>query len=296
MFVSTMIHSRSPSVAMTSEIEALLSAIDRASNPLRLRNYITVSTSDHVSRGKAFQSHAELARVWARTTTRELLLIASEPNEVVAGDVPYAQASLRRSLPEFRQTGTSIVPPGIALLRTATTDNAYLAAAKELFLQLDAPSGYVHASSVRSFAAAELGYLAMTPFRPPPPPRSDGSHDLEAGRAWLNWKHEEDTNDRVRQAESVQSQIGARLRGTYWGTLLGREMVEELGGQDHIKQHAPVVLAESLGNGGMYLQLTATPEPITTPDMQRGLIALEQFLVPVLAPMPLYFAARARSP
>jgi Protein of unknown function (DUF3396) len=290
-----MIHSCSPSVAMMSEVEALLNAIDRASSPLKLSHYITIATSGGVSRGKPIQSRAQLVRVWARKTTRKLLLISSEPNEIITGNFPYAQASLTRPMPEPLEKGLPAIPPGVALLRTSTPDNSYLAAAKEIFSLLDAPSGYVHATSQRSFAAAELGYLAMAPYKQPPPLLPDGSHDLEAGRAWLNWKHEEDTNDRVRQTEFVQSHIGPRLRGTYWGTLLGREMVEELGGQAHVRQHAPVVLAESLENGGMYLQLTATPEPITTPDMQRGLIALEQFLAPVLAPMPPYFATRQRN-
>ncbi|WP_439643470.1 hypothetical protein [Gemmatimonas sp.] len=53
-----------------------------------------------------------------------------------------------------------------------------------------------------------------------------------------------------------------------------------------------MVVAEPLGNGGAYLQLTPTPEPITTVTMQRGLLELERFLEPVLVPTPLYWATR----
>jgi hypothetical protein len=70
-------------------------------------------------------------------------------------------------------------------------------------------------------------------------------------------------------------------------------MVEELGGAERIMREAPVHSVESFGDSALYLQLTREPEPITTPAMQTGLIALEQFLQPVLVPLPPYWATRA---
>jgi hypothetical protein len=96
----------------------------------------------------------------------------------------------------------------------------------------------------------------------------------------------------VELVRTVRSRVGPRVRGTYWGTLLGPALVEELGGLAGLIRDAPVVVAEPLGNGGAYLQLTPTPEPITTETMQRGLLALERFLQPVLVPTPPYWATR----
>jgi hypothetical protein len=154
----------------------------------------------------------------------------------------------------------------------------FLSGLKQLYALIDAPSGYVHVSTDHVLAMGELDFQPMSVLRP------DGL---------LNQKHSEDTNDRIRQLAQVRSLVGPRLRGTYWGTFLGREMVAELGGAERITREAPVHLVESFGDGALYLQLTPEPEPITTPAMQTGLLALEQFLQPVLVPLPLYWATRA---
>ncbi|WP_396213868.1 type VI immunity family protein [Gemmatimonas sp.] len=164
---------------------------------------------------------------------------------------------------------------------------------RALFKLLDAPCGYLHVSTDHGLALSELGFERIMGRRPPEDTQPDGARAQDVGGSVIRYNHPEDTNDRVEQLAEIRSLVGPRLRGTYWGTFLGREMVDELGGAERITREAPVHLVESFGDGALYLQLTPVPEPITTPAMQTGLIALEQFLQPVLVPLPPYWATRA---
>lgn len=294
LFASAMFNCRNSHLAESMSLTALLDAIAAAAAPARLTHSFTVTTSGGVGRGKPLQGHNEIARRLYRRTTEELCLVSQDPDAPVRTD-PYAAVSLGRSpKPSERQDEDR-------MLRTVSFERmlkpsdtaAFLAGLKLAFSLVDAPSGYVHVTTDVMLAASELGFQAMAPHRPPPTTRPDGTPFPDSSRARLEWKHAEDTNDRVRQLENVRSAIGARLRGTYWATLLGREMVAELGGAERIIREAPVHSVESFGDGALYLQLTPEPEPITTPAMQTGLLALEQFLRPVLVPLPLYWATRA---
>jgi hypothetical protein len=168
---------------------------------------------------------------------------------------------------------------------TASQTDAFIHALRALFELLDSPCGYLHVSTDDGLALAERGFQAIMGRRP-----TETAQD-HAGSIY--YTHPEDTNDRVEQLARVRSLVGSRLRGTYWGTFLGRDMVDELGGAERITREAPVHLVEPFGDGALYLQLTPEPEPITTPAMQTGLLALEQFLLPVLVPLPPYWATRA---
>lgn len=189
------------------------------------------------------------------------------------------------------------VPPTageVGWLRSVTGEEHanFLLGVKRAFVLADGWSGHLHAATDEILATAELGFTGMSRWRPFPDEGVDGARDAETIKRWYEWRHPENTNDRIEILRSVRSHIGPRVRGTYWGTLLGPALVAELGGIARIIREAPVVVAEPLGNGGAYLQLTPTPEPITTVTMQRGLLELERFLEPVLVPTPLFWATR----
>lgn len=294
LFVGAVVTCRNPHVAEGAGISAVLNTIAEVCDPYTLSSYFVISTSGRFSRPKMIEDVRGLGTLWLRSTTSELHLSSAGVNPL-HGLEPSAAARICRDPVPYKKGSSENVLRSVALdrLTTVTGIGAVVRGLKALFIQLDAPSAYAHVSSDRSLVQGELGFQPISTYRPPPARRSDGSVDTQAAQEWLNWKHIEDTNDRVRELAHVRSLVGSRLRGTYWGTFLGREMVAELGGAERILREAPVHLVEPFGEGALYLQLTPEPEPITTPAMQTGLLALEQFLQPVLVPLPPYWATRA---
>ena len=294
LFVSTSLKFGHPPSSDFATFTALLDAISAAVAPMQLTHSYTLTTSGSVGRGTPLpetkQTHSKLYR----RTTATLALLSQNPDTPVQRDA-YASVDLERYAASSDEKNVNRPLEGVSFNRTLRSNETrrYITALQRVFSLLNAPSGYVHATSEWTFAVSETGFVAVSPTRPEPPSRPDGTWDPDVARAWLMWKHEEDTNERVRAVADVRSQVGPRLRGTYWGTFLGREMVAELGGAERITREAPVHLVESFGDGALYLQLTPSPEPITTPAMHTGLLALEQFLQPVLVPLPLYWATRA---
>lgn len=293
LYASAMFASRNPALAEKSQFGALLRAAESACAPLPLPYYFTCTTSGGVSRGKQIEQREELLRPWLRSTTCELHNTSLDPYAHTGWEVS-AQVTFLRNPVSYRRPSVENFLQSVSLSRSiGPGDTArLLGGVKELFRLLDAPSGYIHVATDQTLVQGELGFTSMGPARPLLERKADGAAGPAVDLDWLNWKHPEDTNDRIEQLALVRSQVGPRLRGTYWGTFLGRELVDELGGESRIAREAPVAVVESLDGGGMYLQLTPSPEPITTPVMQRGLVALERFLEPVLVPTPLYFATR----
>ncbi|WP_434479243.1 type VI immunity family protein [Gemmatimonas sp.] len=243
-----------------------------------------------MGRAKVLQDQNEIGpRLYRRTT--ETLYLTSQDPDAPKGTEPYATVMLGRPPKTVEDRVLQTVSFERTLQPSETT--AFITGLKRVFSLVDAPSGYVHVTTDSMLAASEVGFQAMAPLFPLPPSRADGTVDSAAAREWLARKHAESTNDRVQKLAYVHELVGPRLRGTYWGTFLGREMVAELGGAERITREAPVHLVAPFGDGALYLQLTPSPETITTPAMQTGLLALEQFLRPVLVPLPLYWATRA---
>jgi hypothetical protein len=281
-------------VAEDTGLSAVVDAIAEVCDPYTLSSYFLISTAGRFSRPKALEDLRDIETLWLRRTTSELHLTSASSNQS-SGSEPSAAVRICRYPVPYERGGSENFLRWVAFDRSITASEIYpiLRGLKAMLVELDAPSSYVHVSTDRSLVQSELGFQPISTHRPPPVRRSNGSVDAQAAQEWLNWKHPEDTNDRVRELAQVRSLVGPRLRGTYWGTFLGREMVDELGGAERVRREAPVHLVESFGDGALYLQLTPEPEPITTPAMQTGLLALEQFLLPVLVPLPPYWATRA---
>ncbi len=76
---------------------------------------------------------------------------------------------------------------------------------------------------------------------------------------------------------------GDVIRGPAWGTFLGAEHVDRLGGIARIERETGCTRVVSLGSGGAYLQLKPIDEPLVE---DRGeddrLAALSKFLTPVI--------------
>lgn len=286
LYASAMFANRNPRLASQSKTGELLRALEECCFPHRLASCFTATTSGGLSRSKAIADYEQLERAWLRSTTAELHL-ASEDVGGRANLEALARASLERYPVPYVRASSENYLQRVTLHRSvaATETVAFIDALRALFQLLDAPCGYLHVSTDLGLAQAELGFQPIMGRRP-----TETAQD-HAGSIY--YTHPEDTNDRVEQLARVRSLVGSRLRGTYWGTFLGREMVEELGGAKRVMSEAPVHLVEPFGDGALYLQLTPEPEPITTPAMQTGLLALEQFLQPVLVPLPPYWATRA---
>lgn len=293
LFASTSFTCRDKELAELGALKQALAEIASAVTPMRLSHTYATTTSGGVGRGTLLQDASQVRSKLFRSTTNSLCLISQDPNSPVNTD-SFASVSLRRLAEPLESEGTHRGVGEVALTRTlrASDTRAFLTGLQRVFSLVNAPSGHVHIATEWTLALSETGFQAVAPHRPTSRSEQDGSVD-SFSHSWLLWKHEEDTNDRVEALTRVRSAVGARLRGTYWGTFLGREMVAELGGAERIMREAPVHLVEPFGDGALYLQLTPEPEPITTPAMQTGLLALEQFLQPVLVPLPPYWATRA---
>jgi len=294
LFVSSSLKFGGPPSSDFATFIILLDAITAAVAPLRLTHSYTLTTSGSVGRGTPLPDTKQIHSKLYRRTTETLALLSQHPDKPVQRDA-YASVDLERSAASNVEKNVNRPLERVSFNRTLPSSETrqYITALQRVFSLLNAPSGYVHATSEWTCAVSETGFVGVSPTRPEPPSRPDGTRDPDVARAWLMWKHEEDTNERVRAVADVRAQVGPRLRGTYWGTFLGREMVDELGGAVRVRREAPVHLVESFGDGALYLQLTPEPAPITTPAMQTGLLALEQFLLPVLVPLPPYWATRA---
>lgn len=100
------------------------------------------------------------------------------------------------------------------------------------------------------------------------------------------WGYEMSAADLQRQARLSRCQtervrIGSVTCGAYWGNVLGKQIVERLGGLKRAKQEAPVARAIELPGSSLYLQLTEDlPDPSSF-EYQRSLAALDEYLSPV---------------
>ena len=288
MWVGTQFRCANEKIVDLGVFESMLAAMAYACGPLTLTDYFTCTTSG-IGQQRSVSTPENLVRLWNRKTTVELHLQSSRRMD----DGPYASVFFGRS----DRPGGEVPPTSgeVTLYRTVSGDEHanFLLGLKRAFVLADGWSGHVHATTEGAFAYGETGFNSMRPWRrwdedlPEIPLSERGKRSI-----FDRPPHAEDTNDRVELVRTVRSRVGPRVRGTYWGTLLGPALVEELGGLAGLIRDAPVVVAEPLGNGGAYLQLTPTPEPITTETMQRGLLALERFLQPVLVPTPPYWATR----
>lgn len=294
MYASAVFASRNSRLASESQTSVLLDCVETCCAPHRLASFFTVTASGGMSRSKTIDDHEQLERTWLRSTTAEVHLASNAAGQR-ANLEAFAWATLERHPVPYVRAGGENYLQRAALHRSlaATETDSFINALRALFELLDAPCGYLHLSTDHGLALSELGFERIMGRRPPEASQSDGARTTDVGGSVIRYSHPEDTNDRVEQLAEVRSLVGGRLRGTYWGTFLGREMVDELGGAERITREAPVHLVEPFGDGALYLQLTPSPEPITTPAMQAGLLALEQFLQPVLVPLPLYWATRA---
>ena len=293
MYCSAVVFSRISQLSAGSQDGELLDSLAACCTPLSPVSFYTVTTSGGSSRSKLLEGREQLERAWIRSTTSELHL-SSQAVGSRADTEPFAWAWLSRDVGSFlpgSERGSRRTATIHRTLEVAETDGL-LRGLQELFSLLDAQSGYIHLSSDRVLALGEADFQTMIALRPEETLGPTGTFDPGGGRNSLHWKHPEDTNDRIRQLGQVRSLVGPRLRGTYWGTFVGREMVEELGGMQRVMREAPVHRVEAVGHSGLYLQLTRSPEPITAPAMKKGLLDLEHYLQPVLVPLPPYFAAR----
>jgi|JI8StandDraft_2_1071088.scaffolds.fasta_scaffold28660_2 hypothetical protein len=294
LYASAMFASRNLRLASQSKTGELLRALEACCSPHHLASFFTVTASGGMSRSKAIDDHEQLERTWLRSTTAEVHLASNAAGQR-ANLEAFAWATLERHpVPYVRAEGENFLQRATLHRSLAATETvAFVDALRALFELLDAPCGYLLVSTDHGLALSELGFERIMGRRPPEATQPDGPSTPDVSGSIIRYHHPEDTNDRVEQLVEVRSLVGPRLRGTYWGTFIGREMVDELGGADRVRREAPVHLVEPFGDGALCLQLTPVPEPITTPAMQSGLLALEQFLQPVLVPLPPYWATRA---
>ena len=100
---------------------------------------------------------------------------------------------------------------------------------------------------------------------------------------------EHTTDRRERIGYSRVQLIGELAPGAYWGMMLGESMVDRLGGLDRVEKVAPVYSTQRLEHGAILLRATATPVPLTDPELQLRLPRIEEFIDPIAVPIGPYF-------
>jgi hypothetical protein len=90
-----------------------------------------------------------------------------------------------------------------------------------------------------------------------------------------------DTEQRLLRIQRHKRSFGTDARGAAWGTFLGPELVERLGGEECVKQEAPVQLVEKVADG-LYLRLLDHPLLIESPEYEGPAARLERYLSAVM--------------
>ena len=240
-----------------------LRLLDDLAAPGALAYYYTLR-KEAVSRRREFRGASTLARVLRRADVMGVGLTVEDSRIPMDGVCDAADAVLTladgeegrgaRSLSLFR-----FVPENSNALA------AYLAAAHSLLPHLRGVSGHLHVSHDMSYVFSEASDIPSEPYEP-------------------RWPTEA-THGRIRQLAAYREQCDTRVFGAYWGTLLSANLVDTLGGVRRVQSEAPVAHTEVLDGGAMYLQVTDSPEPITTPAMKDALPRLEAYLEPVSVPV-----------
>jgi hypothetical protein len=99
----------------------------------------------------------------------------------------------------------------------------------------------------------------------------------------------EHTIDRFELVYPHYDQLGEKIIGAHWGVLLGRALLDQLGGRERVTREAPVYRVRPLDHGAALLQLTPTPAPLFAPEMLAALPAFEAYLEPISIPIGPYF-------
>jgi len=145
--------------------------------------------------------------------------------------------------------------------RDPGTVQDFVASCKAVWEIVESPYGLIYPGS----DSADV-YMELTSI----PSRMLGENltpEQEERLKWLGfWQRYED-------------ELGQAVRTAYWGNLLGKNLVDGLGGLERVVHSAPAVIAEPLPHGGVYLQVSSTPQP--GPANQRAREALALFLEPI---------------
>jgi hypothetical protein len=86
---------------------------------------------------------------------------------------------------------------------------------------------------------------------------------------------------RLCRCQTERARLGELACGPYWGNLLGKKMIDDLGGSERVKREAPVAVVEDLPNDSLYLQLTPDLPNLADHGYQHALAQLEAFLRPI---------------
>jgi hypothetical protein len=84
--------------------------------------------------------------------------------------------------------------------------------------------------------------------------------------------------------QRLRPKLGDIVRGGAWGTFLGTNLVQKLGGQARVLANAPVFKALPLDQGAVYLRLTKDPVLLNSSAYVQAVRQLENYLRPVLPP------------
>ena len=248
----------------------ILRLLDEASTPGPLGMYFTVR-NERVAGYREFRGLDALIRILKRPGLVRLgLSAAGARTSLPVEQVPDFAEAMFCFMPDQNRNELCAISTSRRLPANGEFLASTLAALVAVFERCIDATGHIHVSNDAAYVRNETTALYSRYSKPRYP-----------GEA---------TDARSEQLKPYRAANDPRVFGAYWGTFLNAEQVEALGGVRQVLATAPVAHTEVLDGGAMYLQLTDTPEPITTPRMRAALPLLEAYLAPISVPVR-YFTA-----
>ena len=247
--------------------ETLLLHATEAILPLVPVEIVYSRYSEYGNRVRKYRELSSACKVWSDPAV-DFMALTSERSSVPDLHLRnYAGISMARRAPSGAEVRELSVMRGMP--SPAPVAAVFVEQMVRLFSSTSAAQyGCVHAASNNRYLRIEASVNRGNPMVP---------------------KTIEHTFDRLELVSSHQDQLGEQIIGAHWGVLLGRALLDQLGGRERVTREAPVYRVRPLDHGAALLQLTPTPAPLFAPAMLAALPAFEAYLEPISVPIGPYF-------
>lgn len=270
--IGTHIYLRAHTLETESVFEGLVECGRAAAAPTNVPFYLTFGPTGLARPPRAIGDDKTLLRAWRKHENIGVALTSYDTTGELPEHTDRAEVHIQRRRPPEEESASGPRYADYAVLKeaqlTEVDERQFIDAALHAFEIADGACGLIHVASMNIYLRNDVGIARATA---------------------ANREHIEVTRLRRMLLDPFEQRLGEFLPGAFWGVMLGREMVERLGGIERIDREAPVLHTRHLANGGMYLQATRRPVPLTDPALQAALPNLEEYLEPISAPIGPYF-------
>lgn len=256
------------------DFERLLDCADAAVYPLRFSHQYTLGNTSRPRKVKAIKQYGDVIASWLKPGFCTAIQLSSDSMDIHAEDEDgVASLGVQRAVARVPGDVVPGIPMHVGCIRSSECSELlaenFVLRAVDMFNVCRGKFGVIHEATSHTYMMIEVGIARINPMTE------------------VNIEHTARRSERV--GWSRREHIGDEASGAYWGMMLGRSMVERLGGLERIEREAPVASTQRLEHGAIMLRATEKPVPLTDPDLQSRLPALEQYIEPIAVPIGPYF-------